>query len=337
MTEQEPTPANEAMPQIETPLNRGRAARVLEQIKDNAHYLGLSAVGLLTLVLPGDMPNRLPAVPDYVPPADNPHALVLEPTESRTLIEPDTQKPPVVTYAPPVRTPAPATATAEATQAATATNTSESTPEVFEATKAFAVEDLSLLTGSSMSFTLPEVITKYLGYTPDKTIALDLRAITEKNVPADIQAQVDNHQDFSNLGLVFAAPDGSGLINAHSFFKGVFFQDEHPFHWMVRLVQSNPEVAIGSEITLNGSDLEGNETQRLATITHITEVTKEEYEGAFGTLEHIQNSPVYFDPAKLGFEPPVEGKSVIYLVACSGEEIADGDRSHRVIIRLEVK
>ncbi len=335
MTELQPLPS-EAMPQIETPLNRGRAARALEQIQDKAHYLGLSAVGLLALVLPGDIPNRIPAVPDYVPPADNLHALVLEPTESRTFIEPDTQRPPVVTYVPPVRTPPQATATAEATQAETATKIPESTPEVFDATKAFVVEDLSLLTGSSMSFTLPAEITKYLGYDPGQETTLTFLNITEKQVSTDVQRLVDDIENNSNLAIEFAGTDGSMVINAHSFFYGNFFQEELPFHWMVRSVQSNPEIALGLEIPLKGTDLDGNEVKRIATVTHISEVTKKAYEGAFGLLNHIESSPVYFDPQKLGFEP-ANGDSVLYFVACSGEETPDGDRSHRVIFRLEVK
>lgn len=333
MTEQQPIPA-EALPQIETPLNRGRAARAWEQVKGKAHYLGLTAVGLLALVLPGDIPNRLPAVPEYFPPADDPHALFLEPIEPRTFIEPKTQRPPVVTYVPPVRTPAPATAPAEASQAPTATP--ESTPEVFEATKAFVVEDLSLLTGSSMSFTLPLEITKYLGYDPDQTTTLTFLNITQKQVSKEVQRLVDDIENNSNLAIEFAGTDGSVIINAHSFFTGLLNQKELPFHWMVRLAQSNPEVALGSEITLNGFDLDGNDVKRIATVTRIAEVTKKTYEGSFGLLNHIEGSPVYFDPKKLGFEP-AHGDSVLYFVACSGEEIADGDRSHRVIIRLEVK
>jgi hypothetical protein len=101
-------------------------------------------------------------------------------------------------------------------------------------------------------------------------------------------------------------------------------------------VQSNPEIALGSEIPLKGTDLDGNEVKRIATVARITEVTKKAYEGAFGLLNHIEGSPVYFDPQKLGFEP-ANGDSVLYFVACSGEETPDGDRSHRVIFRLAVK
>lgn len=335
MPEQQPTLAPESLPQSEKLRIPERAKRAWEKFKDKSHYLGLSTIALLTLALQGDMPNRIPAVPEYFPPADDPHALYLEPTEPRFVIEPQTQRPPVVAYVPPVRTPATITATAEVTQAAPASSTPESTPETFQAIDSFVSEGLSLLTDSSMSFNLPKEIADYLGIPRDKTFTLDFRAITEKNIPQSVQDLVDDYNNNPNLALVFAGTDGSVVINAHSFYRDIFGLEELPFQWMNRLIESNPDVAINQQVELVGKDINGNEVNRNATITQIVEVTKEVYEGALVRLEHIEGSPLYLDPEKLGFEPNPKGELVIYLAACSGEKTPDGkDRKDRVIARL---
>jgi hypothetical protein len=325
MTEQQPLPAAEATSQAEILQNRGRAARAWEQFKDNAHYLGLSAAGLLAIVLPGDIPNRLPAVPDYVPPADNPHALFLEPVEARATIASPIKRPPVVAYVAPVRTPENAAAIVEATQVPVPPEASIATPEAlfFDPIERFTLQGLSFAEGSTITITLSETTSNLAGLEGMPSFDLDTVPLFNREEFENTFASQKDYRSNPNQATVYAGVNGSLVLAGHSYYLD---GKALPLDWT-----RNLESALGNIVYVNGEDTNGNSIQLPARISFVAKVAEEVVDGAYRSPEAIDDSLLLMDTTV--FDP--DNTSELYTMACEDPR-GDGTFASRVIVGYQL-